>query len=530
MKPIKTILSALLALIAGFLLRGCFPTELETRNPASAMADETQAWTCSMHPQIKLPKPGKCPICFMDLIRLDNGGGDDAVREITIGPYAAKLMELETVSVARQFGRAEIRMVGKIDFDETRISTISAWIPGRVDRLFVDYTGIPIKRGDHLAEYYSPELLGAQAELLQAIRAMNKAQPELRATSKQTVDAVREKLRLWGFTTAQIAEIETRGTPSDRMTIYSPAEGIVIQKNVKEGMYVQTGTPIYTIADLSTVWILLDAYESDLNGLRYGEPVEFTTEAYPGRTFEGTISFIDPIINPATRTAKVRVIVDNPAFALKPGMFVRAVARPKMTADGHVMNPELAGKWISPMHPEVIKDGPGTCDVCGMPLVTAESLGYVTETPENAPLVIPASAALKTGRRAVVYVEIPNREKPTYEGREIELGARLGDLHIVESGLAEGERVVTRGAFKLDAELQIHAKPSMMGIKDDAPRPQTRCPVMGGEINKEIFTDYNGLRIYFCCGGCDAEFKADPEKHLAQMRADGIEPEKLKND
>ncbi|WP_372807910.1 efflux RND transporter periplasmic adaptor subunit, partial [Pontiella sp.] len=475
--------------------------------------------------QIQLPKPGKCPICFMDLIALDAGDDGGSEREIRIGPHAAKRMELETALVERRFATADVRMAGKVDYDETRVSSISSWVPGRIDRLFVDYTGIPVKKGEHLAELYSPELLTAQEELIQSIK-----------YNSSLVDSSREKLRLWGFTAEQVAEIEARGTASDHMTIYSPIGGIVIHKNVSEGMYVETGTKLVTLADLSRVWILLDAYESDLNGLRYGSTVAFTTEAYPGKTFEGTISFIDPVINPATRTAKVRVIVDNEAGQLKPGMFVRAVARPQVAESGRIMNPALAGKWISPMHPEVVKDEPGSCDVCGMPLVTAESLGYVSGTEDNAPLLIPASAALKTGKRAVVYVEIPDREKPTYEGREIALGARLGDFYAVESGLEEGERVVTRGAFKLDAEMQIQAKPSMMSMPSerhaDHPaekKPQTLCPVMGGAIDKAIFTDHNGMRIYFCCPGCDTEFKADPEKYLKQMKDAGVEIEKVVN-
>jgi len=540
MKHIKFILTIIVALVIGFTLRGFFtstPPHPHTPSPKTAPA----VYTCSMHPQIQLPKPGKCPICFMDLIPLetgdDEGGGE---REIRVSPYAAKLMELETTEAVRQFMSSEVRIVGKVDYDETRVSTISAWVPGRIDRLFVDYTGIPVKKGDHLAELYSPDLLTAQEELLQAIRSLeslkNSRSSMLLETAKQTILAAREKLRLWGFSTDQIEGIEMRGTPNDHMTIYSPSGGIVIHKNAQEGMYVQTGTRIYTIADLSKVWIQLDAYESDLNGLRYGGQVEFTTESYPGKTFEGTISFIDPIINPSTRTAKVRVIVDNPTLALKPGMFVRAVARPKVAASGQVMNPDLDGKWICPMHPEVVKDGPGSCDVCGMPLVTAESLGYVAETEENAPLVIPITAALKTGKRAVVYVEIPDQEKPTYEGREVQLGQRRGNFYIVESGLEEGERVVTRGAFKLDAELQIRAKPSMMSVASEEqeiaggePQPQTLCPIMGGAINKEVYTDYNGMRIYFCCGGCDGTFMEDPEKYLEQMRVEGVEPEKVEH-
>jgi Cu(I)/Ag(I) efflux system membrane fusion protein len=474
MKYIKISLPIIAALAVGFILRGCFtptPPSPAHEHAEEAAAAEPSIWTCSMHPQIKLPEPGKCPICFMDLIPLESGGEELGEREISVSPYAAKLMELETTGVVRNYAAAEIRMVGKIDYDETRMAYISAWVPGRIDRLFVDYTGIPVKKGDHLAELYSPELLTAQQELLQAIETLENLKESqstlLRDTAEQTVVAAREKLRLWGFTASQIKEIETRGTPSDHMTIYSPAAGIVIHKNAQEGMYVQTGTKIYTIADLSTVWVKLDAYESDLGWMRYGSTVKFTTETHPGETFEGTISFIDPIIDPATRTADVRLIVDNADGRLKPGMFVRAVARPKVAAGGRVMNPDLAGKWISPMHPEIVKNEPGSCDVCGMPLVTAESLGYVAGAEKNAPLLIPASAALKTGKRAVVYVEQPDTKKPTYEGREVELGVRVGDFYIVKSGLEEGERVVTHGSFKLDAELQIQAKPSMMSMPSE---------------------------------------------------------------
>ncbi len=357
-------------------------------------------------------------------------------------------------------------MVGSVDFDETRTAYITARMPGRLDRLFVDYTGVQVKKGDHMASIYSPELLSAQQELLQAIDSVkaltNSESSIVRDVSQSTVDAVREKLRLWGLTPEQIQQIETRGTPMDHVTLYSPVGGIVIHKNAQEGSYVKTGDRIYTVADLSHVWVQIEAYESDLPWLRYGQKVSFTTEAWPGETFKGKIAFIDPVLNAATRTVNVRVNVDNPELQMKPGMFVSAVAYPLISEDGKVANPSLAGKWICPMHPEVVKDAPGTCDICGMKLVTAEELGYVTPTPTNAPLVIPATAPLITGTRAVVYVEVPDQDKPTYEGREIVLGPKAGNVYIVHSGLKEGERVVTQGAFKLDAELQIHAKPSMM--------------------------------------------------------------------
>ena len=449
----------------------------EAAGPAPAKTGETvgtespakkRLWTCAMHPQIKLPKPGKCPICSMDLIPLDTGGGDESPRTLSIGKNAAKLMEIETVPVERRFVTARVRMVGKIAYDETRVSSITAWVPGRLDRLFVDYTGVPVRKGDHMVTLYSPELLSAQEELLQAIKAAAELRNSdvriIRETSQATIEAAREKLRLWGLTAAQIKAVEQRGKAEEEVTIYAPSGGIVIHKNAREGMYVTTGTRIYTIADLSHVWASLDAYESDLAWLRYGQPVQFSTEAYPGETFKGTISFLHPVLNEATRTVKVRVNVPNEDGRLKPGMFVRATASARVAAGGRVMDVSLAGKWICPMHPEIVKAGPGTCDVCGMPLVRAESLGYVGTAPGEAdkPLVIPASAALLTGKRAVVYVKVPGRSKPTFEGREIVLGPRAGDTFLVRRGLKVGERVVLHGAFMLDAELQIQAKPSMM--------------------------------------------------------------------
>lgn len=201
---------------------------------------------------------------------------------------------------------------------------------------------------------------------------------DARKTAQQTIEAVKEKLRLWGLTKEQIDEIETRGAPSDHITIYAPMGGIVVHKNAVEGMYVNTGTKIYTIADLTQIWVKLDAYESDIVWIRYGQEVDIKTEAYPGEIFKGTIAFIDPVLDERTRTVKVRVNVPNEEGKLKPGMFVHAVAHPQVAAGGKVMEANLAGKWICPMHPEIVKDKAGSCDICEMPLVRPESLGYVT--------------------------------------------------------------------------------------------------------------------------------------------------------
>ena len=436
-----------LAFFAGFIIRGRDRIEpSEQRSQKQQML--SQKWYCSMHPTFIKDEPGKCDICGMDLIPMP---GDAAIgigpRELVISEEAARLMEIATSVVQRKFVAAQIRMLGKIDYDETRIKNITAWVPGRIDRLYVDFTGITVSKGDHMVSLYSPQLINAQAELLLS----------------STKLLAREKLRRLGLATEQIEEIEKTGKPVDHLTIYAPIGGVVVHKNAAEGMYVDTGTHIYTVADLSRLWVKLDAYESDLPWIRYGQEVEFTTQAYPGQVFKGTISFIDPVLNEKTRTVKVRVNVDNTEGKLKPQMFVKAIVRSKIALSGKVMAAEMAGKWICPMHPDVVKTEAGSCNICGMDLVTTESLGYVKAiAPEKAPLVIPASAPLITGKRAVVYVKLPNKEKPTYEGREIVLGSRASDYYIVESGLREGEIVVTNGNFKIDSAMQIQAKPSMM--------------------------------------------------------------------
>ncbi len=461
------LLTAVLAFAAGAVTMGVFrsPQPGESNQGQSEQEASSPAFfTCSMHPHIKQPTPGKCPLCAMDLIPVFEGqGSGDASRELTMSADAMKLAEVESVEVERKFVTAEVRMVGKVEYDETKLAYITAWVPGRLERLFVDYTGVSVQQGDHLVELYSPELLQAQEELISVMSTasdLSASQSDfIRSRRETNIASAREKLRLWGLSEEQIDQIERQGKGSDQITINSPISGVVVHKNAVEGMYVQTGTQVYTIADLSEVWVKLDAYESDLPWLHYGQEVEFSTDAFPGEVFKGQVAFIDPILDSKTRTVKIRVNLPNPDGKLKPDMFVRAVVRSQVATGGRVMDVGLAGKWISPMHPEIIKDTPGACDICGMDLVSAESLGYVAAETDRAPLVIPASAPLITGRRAVVYVDLGAGR---FEGREISLGARAGDYYLVEGGLREGERVVTKGNFKIDSAIQILAKPSMM--------------------------------------------------------------------
>lgn len=469
----KRVPVVLLLLGAGFLLGHLVSSGLQPSQTASAMQDghaghKSEKWYCSMHPQIIRDGPGMCPLCDMALIPMPGDlAAQGAERELAVSEAAAKLMEIQTSSVERKFVATDVRMVGKVAYDETRVKSITAWVPGRIDRLYVDFTGTRVAEGDHLVYLYSPELISAQAELLQALKATRAMQADssdyMKTSTESTLAAVRRKLRLLGLKAEQVAMIEASGEPVTHLTIYAPLGGVVIEKKATEGMYVTTGTPIYTVADLSELWVKLDAYESDLAWIRFGQKVTFTAQAYPGEVFKGWISFIAPSLNPKTRTVKVRVNVPNADGRLKPEMFVRAVVESRIARDGKAMDPNMAGRWICPMHPSVVKAEKGLCDICEMDLVTTESLGYVAaDVTGRAPLVIPASAPLITGKRAVVYVQKADTETPTFEGREVVLGPRAGEYYIVRSGLAEGERVVTRGNFKIDSALQLQAKPSMM--------------------------------------------------------------------
>lgn len=443
--------------------------DLVKAKPAKAVAVKKPRYACSMFCVPPMDKPGKCPVCGMNMVKVEDEGGIDEEASggptLTLSKRAQRLAQVVLAPVERRFVSAEVRMVGKVEFDETRMAHITAWAPGRLDRLYVDYTGLTVQKGDHLVYMFSPDLATAQTELLNVLwisKTKNLEVDFVNESVQRDIDAARDRLRLLGLTEGQIEEIERRGTASDHVTIYAPTGGVVVHKNAVEGMYVNTGTRIYTIADLSRVWVKLDAYESDLKWLRYGQQVTFEIEAYPGETFRGNISFIDPVLNAETRTVKIRVNVDNTDGRLKPNMFVRAKVQSRVASGGRVMEPALAGKWMCPMHPEILKDGPGDCDLCEMPLVPTDSLYRpIDDDKAEAPLVVPVSAPLITGKRAVVYVARPDAQR-TYEGREVVLGPRAGDYYIVREGLQEGELVVVNGNFKIDSAMQIRTKPSMM--------------------------------------------------------------------
>lgn len=373
---------------------------------------EETTYTCSMHPQIRQNEPGQCPICGMDLIPLTTEAepGERSPFVHTMSPEAIALANIQTQKVKSVSPEHEVYLTGKVAVNEQKIAVITANYSGRIEKLFVDFTGQRVRKGQKLATIYSPELVTAQKELIEASK-FREFNPALYYASK-------EKLRLWKITETQINQIENSGIVLTEFDVYADKSGIVIRRDISKGDFVNRGTVLFEIVDLSSVWVLMDAYESDLPFLRVGQKITFTVAAIPGREFTSNISFIDLFINPQTRTASVRAEISNLQQTLKPGMFVNGKIKASLSV-------------------------------------------------RDKSLVIPRSSLLWTGKRSVVYVKVPNTEFPAFEMREITLGASLGDYFIVENGLTEGEEIVTNGVFAIDAAAQLRGNYSMMNRPTD---------------------------------------------------------------
>ncbi len=483
--------SALLvaALAAAFLLGRALggggstaETSAKTGNESHEHATEAEVWTCAMHPQFQLPAAGQCPICFMDLIPLeDEQGVGLGPSDLMLSEAAVGLAEIVTTPVRRRFVTREVKLIGTIAADESRTSSITARVAGRLEKLHVNYTGDHIDAGQALAEIYSPALYAAQAELLAAVRgldAVQGARPNVISDARATLAAVRRRLQLWGMGEDQIDDIIAGQTVNDRLLLRAPVSGVVLRKDAVEGQFLKIGSPLYTLADLDWVWVVLKARESDLSSLRQGQQVEFTVRAWASRVFTGEIIFIDPVVHEKSRSVDLRVAVANHAGLLKPGMLVRATVSTAL-------------------------------DAAGMPIVN--------EADALAPLVIPVTAPLRTGDRAVVYVRDPQQTAPTFTGRQVQLGPRAGDFYVVESGLEEGEEVVVQGNFKIDSALQIQARPSMM----DPNHPETPATHAASPELKKHLTALldNYLVLQQALSGEGAETSRLASEHLSTTLA-----------
>lgn len=414
MKNIKELLvvtaALLIGLTAGYLIFG------QGRSAASAkethshdirggdQAAEDQTWTCAMHPQIRQNEAGLCPICEMDLVPLTaNTSNDPLVLEMT--PEAVKLAQIETTIIGTSnTEKKRLQLSGKMQVDERLAASQVAHIPGRIEQLFVTFTGEQIQKGQKLATIYSPELVTAQQELVEALR--------LKGGNDDLVQAARKKLAYWKIPAAKIQAIEESGQIQELFTPVADASGTVTERRVAVGDHVNQGEVLFDIVGLKKLWVVFDAFEEDLASIKVGDKIDFSTPAIPNRTFSTRINFIDPLINAQTRTTAIRGEITNVGQLLKPEMFVRG---------------ELQ-----------------------------------TQPKSGAQLLVPKTAVLWTGTRSVVYLKEPNTKVPSFRYQEISLGERVGENYQVEAGLEAGDEVVTYGSFTIDAAAQLNNQKSMM--------------------------------------------------------------------
>lgn len=431
---------------------------------AGASGDSQQIYTCPMHPQIRQPGPGRCPICGMALVPASSGSADLDQFAITIEPAQRRLAQIKTAAVTSEPVSVTLETIGSIEIDESRQATIAAYIDGRVERLFADYTGVVVAKGDHLAVVYSPQLYAAQAEFLEARssvqRMENTSLASIREAQQKLLESSRQKLVELGMTTAQLDQLETSSKAESRLTIYAPMGGTVIEKLAEEGKYISSGEPIYRIANLSTVWLMLELYPEDASRVRFGQVVKAELTSRPGETLIGRVAFVDPRVDKKNRTVGVRVEFKNDQGQLRPGDYAVAKIEIPIGPQGEIYDEQLAGKWISPMHPQIIQDQPGTCPICGMDLVPTSRYGYTEQPVERtASVVIPRSALLMAGDNSVVYVET---EPGRFEIRTVKIGPILRDKSVILEGVKPGEQVATSGNFLIDSQMQLAGKPSLI--------------------------------------------------------------------
>lgn len=380
----------------------------EGKNEPSKAGAVEEIYTCPMHPSVRQNRPGACPVCGMALVKASAGyemkdAALAAMEHVSLNPTKRVLANVAT-SVAKSVPlQKEITAYGKIEYAEPLYSHISMRFSGRLEKLYITYEGAKVKKGDPVLDVYSPEAVSAQQEFILALRSVEQSQGAdtlLAQSARSLLAESRQKLLNWGFTEAQIADLEQSRKVKTVVTFYSPVSGTVLRKNVNVQHYATTGEDVYDVADLSTVWMYIDVYEFEIQWIKLGQRVEAVTDAYPGQTFRGKITFIDPTVNPATRTMRVRVEFPNKDERLKPEMYTTASIR------------------IS----------------------------------QPATVAVPSTAVLMTGRRTVVWVQV---EDGVFEPRVVTVGSSDGTFTHILSGIKEGERVVSSGGYLIDSESQL---------------------------------------------------------------------------
>lgn len=372
---------------------------------------------CPMHPTYISDKPGECPICGMTLVPIEEEKGKEKYPPGTVSltPYKEQLIGVKYSKVSYVPLKKEIRTVGRVEYDETRLYRVNLKISGWITKLYVNYTGKFVKKGEPLFRIYSPELLSTQEEYLISYRNYQKVKnnPFLREDAERALKDAKNRLILWDVEGWQIKELEKSGKTSPEMTIYSKYSGFVIKKNVIEGGYAKAGSNLFEIADISKIWVLADIYEYEADFVDLGQDVEIVLPYLEGQRFDGKISYIYPYLETKTRTIKVRIIVDNPDFYLKPGMYAKAVIKIDL----------------------------------------------------GERLAVPVDAVMRTGKKNIVFVKV---KEGKLVPREIKTGPQVGDYFIVLSGVEEGEEIVTSANFLIDSESKLKLAIEAMGGKSSS--------------------------------------------------------------
>jgi Cu(I)/Ag(I) efflux system membrane fusion protein len=467
---------------------------------------EEKRYICPMMCTPPSTEPGRCPVCAMELVEATGGGGGDGI-SVTIEPSARRLVGIQTAMSKMGEVNRTIRTIGSIDFDESQLSTISAYIDGRLEKMYANYAGVKVNEGDDLALIYSPQLYTAQTEFITSMNSDGKI-GRFQIAGGDLNKMARENLAELGMTQSQIDQLGKSGKPMSRIRIKSPQSGTVIEKSAVEGDYVKTGHKLYRVADLSSVWLMLDLFPDDASAVRFGQQVEAEIQSMPGEVFTGRVAFIDPTVNPKTRTVRVRVEIMNFDGKLRPGDYATArVTVPAIPMD-QVYDPALANKFISPMHPQVIRDEPGKCPLCDMDLVPTSQLGFASQPlPMQQVVTVPRDAVLLAGENSVIYVET---EPGRFEIRRVTVGPMNRKEAVIVEGLSAGETVATGGNFLIDSQMQLAGNPSLMD-PTKAPSyspgplelPQTNPVMLATDAGKQFDRTYDAYFEIQCAMAAD---------------------------
>lgn len=490
--PLLGMVAVLLAFFSiGWMQRAGYLQPVVEESQSMTLATSTTRYICPMMCVEPTLEPGRCPVCEMELVPAESG-------PVFIDPAMRRILNIKTVRVERQPPTWIIRSVGGLSYDESRLTSIAAYVPGRIEKMYVNFTGMDVTQGQPLATIYSPELFVAQQELLLSKRNLGSSS-SLNDASNRLYESSRQRLIELGMSSQQIAELEQTGRPTSRLEVLAPIGGTVIERLAVEGQYVAEGQVVYRLADLSRVWLQLQLFPSDASLVHVDQMVEAEVDSIPGERFSGRVAFVSPTIDPNTRTVDVRVEINNPQRRLRIGDFARAI---------------ISTEWKRE-----------------------------TEHADQSPVVVPREAVLLAGSSSVVYLET---EPGRFEIQPVTIGAISDRQAIIVSGLNVGDKVVTRGNFLIDSQMQLAGNPSLIDPsqaqpKDDeltdemleaidqldepdrtAAMEQKLCIVADfplGSMGVPIKVEVEGVGMFICCEGCRNAILNDPQKHIDKLRS-----------